>query len=275
MKALRLCLVIALTVSVIVCASQKYPSANQSSAVQSSREDAYRANNIGVALLEQFKYKEAAAQFRRALKLEPSLSLARVNLAIALYNIPEIEESLRELKVAAGLLPSSPQIHYILGLIARTQNRAPDAIAEFEQVLKIDPRDPGAGINLGQLLMQQRKYPEAIAALRSALASEPYSVTASYSLAIALTRSGQAQEGQAMMKKFQALREKPYGTTLGKEYLEQGRYAEAIASTGAEPELVDAKIRDVTFIDATSKALPNRSGTEPNLFDEDSVWRSI
>lgn len=275
MKALRPCLVMALTVSVMVCASQESPSANQSSGIQSSREEAYRANNIGVALLEQFKYKEAAAEFRRALKLEPSLSLARVNLAIALYNIPEIEESLRELKVASGLLPNSPQVHYILGLIARTQNRAPDAIAEFEQVLKMDPRDAGAGINLGQLLMQQRKYPEAIAALRSALASEPYSVTASYSLAIALTRSGQTQEGQAMMKKFQALREKPYGTTLGKEYLEQGRYAEAIASTGAEPELVDAKIPDVTFTDATANALPNRSGTEPNSFDEDSIWRSI
>src|SRR4029077_6406747 len=134
------------------------------------------------------------------------------------------EDALRELKASANLSPSSPQIHYVLGLIARGQNRVADAISEFQQVLKSDPGDPATNINLGQLFMQQRKYPEAIAALRSALASEPYSVTASYSLAIALTRSGQAQEGQAMMKKFQALREKPYGTTLGKEYLEQGRY---------------------------------------------------
>jgi len=275
MKALRLCLVMALTVSVIVCASQMSPSANQSSGIQSSREEAYRANNIGVALLEQFKYKEAAAEFRRALKLQPSLSLARVNLAIALYNIPEIEESLRELRIASVLLPNSPQVHYILGLIARTQNRAPEAIAEFEQVLKIDPRDTGAGINLGQLLMQQRKYPEAIASLRSALASEPYSVTASYSLAIALTRSGQAQEGQAMMKKFQALREKPYGTTLGKEYLEQGRYAEAIASTGAEPELVDAKIPDVTFTDATSGVMPKLTDTEPKANAGSAIGQSF
>ena len=32
------------------------------------REEAYRANNIGVALLEQFKPKEASDAFKRALQ---------------------------------------------------------------------------------------------------------------------------------------------------------------------------------------------------------------
>ncbi|HYL99838.1 MAG TPA: tetratricopeptide repeat protein, partial [Blastocatellia bacterium] len=36
-----------------------------------AKEAAYKANNIGVALLEQFKYDEGAEQFRRALKLDP------------------------------------------------------------------------------------------------------------------------------------------------------------------------------------------------------------
>src|SRR5262245_19995145 len=104
-------------------------SANQRSPSQPSREDAYRANNIGVALLEQFKYNEAAEEFRRALKVEPSLTLARVNLGIALFNEPDLNGALRELTAAAKLLPSSPQVHYMLGLIARAQNRVPDAFA--------------------------------------------------------------------------------------------------------------------------------------------------
>ncbi|HJZ68137.1 MAG TPA: FG-GAP-like repeat-containing protein, partial [Blastocatellia bacterium] len=226
-------------------------------------EDAYRANNVGVALLEQFKYKEAADQFRRALKLDPGMSLARVNLAIALYNLPDIEGALREAKAAAEALPGSPQGHYVLGLIARSQNRMADAIEEFTRVLRIDPRDPGTNINLGQLYMQQRKYPEAIAAFRAALASEPYSITATYNLAIALTRSGERQEGQTMMQRFQTLRAKGYGTTIGQNYLEQGRYAEAIASTGAEAELIDAATPEVTFTDASSSVLPKLAATEP------------
>src|SRR6266567_4589307 len=251
------------------------PSADQNTTLQSSREDAYRANNIGVALLEQFNYKEAAAEFRQALKLEPSLALARVNLGIALYNLPDADGALRELKAAADVLPASPQVHYVLGLIARSQNRTVEGIAEFQRVLQIDPGDPGANINLGQLYMQQRKYAEAIASFRVALGNEPYNVTATYNLAMALTRSGDRSEGMAMMQKFQVLRSKGYATTIGQNYLEQGRYAEAIASTGAEPGLVDAAKPDVIFTDATSSILPKTPGTGPGSISKEPDWGSL
>src|SRR5262249_12676793 len=116
-------------------------------------------------------------------------------------------------------------------------------------------------INIGQLQMQQRKYPEAIAAFRTALASEPASVTATYNLAMALTRSGERQEGQTMMQKFQVLRQAPYATTVGQNYLEQARYAEAISSTGAE--VVDAATPDVAFSDATSSMLSGILAAKP------------
>ena len=251
--------------TVLLPAAFVFTSTAQNPPAQSTREDAYRANNIGVALLEQFKYREAATEFRQALKVEPSLALARVNLGIALYNLPDLDAAQRELKAAADALPDSPQAHYMLGLIAKSQNRAVDGIAEFQRVLQIDARDPGTNINIGQLHMQQRKYPEAIAAFRIALASEPASVTSTYNLAMALTRSGDRQEGQAMMQKFQVLRQAPYATTVGQNYLEQGRYAEAISSTGAEAEMVDATIPDVTFSDATSSMLPGIPAAQPSV----------
>src|SRR4029078_5065323 len=123
-----------------------------------AREEAYRANNLGVALLEQFKHKEGAEQFRRALTLDPRLALARTNLAIALYNVPDLVAAQKEAEAAALASPHAPQPHYILGLIARQQNRPDDAIAAFQRVLKIDPRDVGANVQLGQLYLQQRKF---------------------------------------------------------------------------------------------------------------------
>ena len=251
-----------------------YPAADPSVNIQSSREDAYRANNIGVALLEQFNHKEAAVEFRRALRIDPSYTVARVNLGIALYNTPDVDGAAREMKTAAGLLPGIPQVHYMLGLIARAQNRTDEAIAAFQEAQRIDPRDPAIKVNLGQLFLQQRKYPEAIEVLRSAIASEPYNVTATYSLAMSLIRSGKAQEGQAMMKTFQELREKPYAKVLGKDYLEQGQYAEAIASTGAEAELVDAGTPEVTFTEATSSVLTTAPAPEPRDLNE-NLWRSL
>src|SRR6185369_6851555 len=215
-----------------------------------------RANNIGVALLEQFKHKEAADAFRRALQLDPALALARINLGIALFNMPDLPAAQKELQAAIAAAPSAPQPHYVLGLAAKTQNKADEAIASFQKVLQIDAKDVGANVNLGQLYAQQRKYAEAIAVLRTAVAMEPYNATALYNLGTSLIRAGQREEGQKVVAQFQELRQRGTGTTLGPNYLEQGRYAEAVASTGAEPELVDKRTPEVVFTDATAGVLP-------------------
>jgi tetratricopeptide (TPR) repeat protein len=233
----------------------------QATPAPASREDAYRANNIGVALLEQFKYKEGADSFRRALQLDPKLSLARINLAIALYNVPDAAGAQREAQAAAVAAPAAPQAPYILALLAKSQSRAEDAVAALQRVLKIDPSDVGANVNLGQIYSQQRKYAEAIAAFRTALAAEPYNATALYNLGTALLRAGQRDEGQQVIARFQELRQRGSGTTLGQNYLEQGRYAEAVASTGAEPELIERATPSVAYADATAAVLPSAPGT--------------
>jgi len=132
-----------------------------------AREEAYRANNIGVALLEQYKHKEAADAFKRALQLDPGLTLARINLGIALFNMPDLPAAQRELQSAATAAPNAPQPHYVLGLLAKAQNKPVEAIASFQKVLAIDPQDVGANVNLGQLYAQQRKYTEAVMCLAS------------------------------------------------------------------------------------------------------------
>ena len=244
-----------------------------------AREDAYRANNQGVALLEQFKFKEASDAFKRALQLAPDLALARINLGIALFNVPDLPAATRELQAASTATPSAPQPPYLLGLAAKTQNKPEEAITYFQKVLRIDANDVGANVNLGQLYAQQRKYAEAVAVLRTAIAAEPYNATALYNLGTALIRSGQREEGQKVIAQFQELRQRGSGTTLGTNYLEQGRYAEAVASTGAEPDLVDKNTPNVVFTDATATVLPGdrdwapadvKDGGAVVLFDYDS-----
>jgi tetratricopeptide (TPR) repeat protein len=232
----------------------------QAAQTADKREEAYRANNIGVALLEQFKYREGADAFRRALQLDPRLTLARINLAIALYNVPDAAGAQREAQSATALAPDAPQPHYILGLIAKAQNRAEDALSSFQRVLRIDPADVGANINTGQIYLQQRRYAEAVAAFRAAIAVEPYNGTALYNLGTALLRAGQREEGQRVIQRFQELRQRGSGTTIGQNYLEQGRYGEALASTGAEAELVDRTTPPVTFTNATSTFLSAPAG---------------
>ncbi|HEX3084251.1 MAG TPA: FG-GAP-like repeat-containing protein, partial [Pyrinomonadaceae bacterium] len=220
------------------------------------REAAYRANNLGVALLEQYKAKEAAESFQRSLAIDPDLRLAQINLAIALYYIPDPDAARRAAEKALRNDPRAPQPHYILGLIARTDNRYDDAIKEFQDVLTIDIADAATNVNLGQIYVQEKKYDQAIPAFRKALAAEPYNEAALYNLGILLTRTGAREEGQRVLRKFQELQQSGAGTKIGTAYLEGGHYAEAIVSTGAEPDLVDRKTPEIKFVDASDTLLP-------------------
>ncbi|HEY8560785.1 MAG TPA: FG-GAP-like repeat-containing protein [Pyrinomonadaceae bacterium] len=235
------------------------------------REAAYRANNVGVARLEQFNHKEGAEDFRRALELAPDLKIARINLAISLFNTQDMEAARAAAKTAAEIAPESPQPFYVLGMIARNENRVEEAVANFERVIAFDAGDVGANVNLGQLLIQQRKYKESAVYFRRALDAEPYNVTAMYNLATALLRSEAREEGLQLMKRFQALRESGAATNIGLNYLEQGRYAEALTSTGAEGDLVDKTAPAIVFqpvnvgLSDVSARVPKTAPTEKNL----------
>ena len=229
------------------------------------REEAYRQNNLGVAQLEQFNYREGAEAFGRALALDPQLKIAQINRAIALFNLQDIEAALTAAQTAAKNSPESPQPVYILGLIAKNQNRADDAVAAFKRVLEIDSQDVGANVNLGQLYVQQKKSAEAITAFRTAIAAEPYNATALYNLATALLRSNAREEGQRLMTRFQTLRQSGAATSIGQNYLEQGRYAEAIVSTGAETGLVDKAEPKVAFQETNIGLQSARPKDSPRL----------
>jgi tetratricopeptide (TPR) repeat protein len=261
--------------SVFIALRQIFPSINFSKAAAQTkkeisppnREDAYRANNIGVAQLEQFNYKEASEAFRRALAIEPKLAIAQINLAIALFNLQEIEAAQQAAQTASELAPERLQPIYILGLIARNQNRAEDAINYFQKILASDPQDVGANINVGQIYLSQRKYAEASAFFRRALEAEPYNSTALYNLATVLLRTGARAEGQQLMGRFQTLRNSGAATSIGQNYLEQGRYAEAVASTGAEADLVDKTEPKVTFQEANIGLPLARPKSAPMFYD--------
>jgi tetratricopeptide (TPR) repeat protein len=225
-----------------------------------ARERAYRANNRGIALLERFQYPEAAAAFRDALAIDDRLGIVRLNLSLALLHAQDLTGADREALEAANLLQAAPQPPYVRGLIARAENRPDDARREFERVRAIDAGDVGTNVNLGQLLIEQRRYDEAIGYLRAAVAAEPYNVTASYNLGLALTRQGQEGAGRDELSRAQTLRSLGYAVTYGSGYLEQGRYAEAIASTGAEPDLVDPAPSRAMFVATVIGSLDGTAG---------------
>jgi Tfp pilus assembly protein PilF len=240
-------------------------------------ERAYRANNRGVALLEQFNYDGATAAFREALKVSPDMGIAQLNLGIALFYGGKNAEAAGAARGAVARLPGSPTSHYVAGLIAKADNRLDDASAGFERVLQLDPGDAGTKIQLGQIRTQERRYVDAIPLFQAALTAEPYNVTAAYSLALALTRAGRPDEAREAMQRFETLRSSAYGITYAQVYLSQGRYAEALTSTGNERPLVSPAIPAARFKDVSGDILPAGASIPPasqtsggiTLFDAD------
>ena len=225
------------------------------------RERAYRANNVGVALLEQLKYPEAAVAFRDALGIDNTLAIGHFNLALALMYEQDLEGAAKEAADAARRMPDAPGPPYVLALVARALNKNDEARAQLEKVRAIDAADIGATVNLAQIDLEDQRFEQAAQALQPIVAREPYHVTASYVLGLALTRGGKADEGQALLQRAQELRRANYAVTFGTGYLEQGRYAEAIASTGAEPELVDQQMPKATFAATTVQPPTPESST--------------
>lgn len=214
-----------------------------------AREAAYRENNLGVALLEQFRFADAVSAFERAVATDPTLGLARVNLVIAHLYVPDHDAARREAEAALEALPDSLHLNYILGLVARAEGRAEDAIPYLKKVLEEDPKDLGANLTLGQSYLQLRRFEDAVEVFQVAAAAEPYNVSAAYNLGVALNRAGKREEAREALQAFQVLRDSAYKTSLGSAYLEQGKYAEALASTGAEAGSVDEATPRVSFVE--------------------------
>ena len=217
-----------------------------------AREAAYRENNRGVAALEQYAYEDAAARFRAAIALDDRVDLPHLNLPLALYYVPDLDAAADAAAAAVRRVPDSPHAFYVQGLIARGRRDLAAATAAFERVRALDPDDVGALVNLAQIDLQERRLDRAVETFRTAVAREPFNATATYGLGQALIRSGAAEEGADVMRRFEELRATAAAITYSQTYLEQGRYAEAIVSTGLEPDLIDPATPPVRFVDQTT-----------------------
>ena len=213
-----------------------------SGAGHATREDAYRANNLGVARLEQYDYDAAARRFARRSSISPiSRSRASTWRSRCFYAATCRTRAARR-AAAAARLPPAPQPPFVLGLIARRPRTAPtEAVAAFARVLAARSRaTPAADSARPDSTCRSGGTPRRSRCFQAALAAEPYNVTAAYSLATGADARGPTEERRGRDAAVSAAARQPVRrSTYSQTYLEQGRYAEAIASTGAEPELVD------------------------------------
>jgi tetratricopeptide (TPR) repeat protein len=222
-------------------------------------DEATRHESRGVALLEQFRFAEAAAEFEEVVRLAPDSGPGYLNLGIAYFNERDFERSRAALERALVLIPESPYVHYNLGLIDKLQGETESAVAAFEKVRALDPRDAMTHYYLGTLYANLGRLDEAEASLRRALELQPGNESAHFSLGNVLIRQGRREEGQKELEVFRELKESmpAEAASAGLQYTELGRYAEAMEEAAAtlQPARAEA-IREtaIEFREASGEA---------------------
>lgn len=108
------------------------------------------AINMGGALILQRKWSKAVKVLKRAVEVSPDNVLLWTNLAAAYLGRLETSgpkhqaRAIAAYEKALGLDPSTPNVHYHLGLIYKQQGNLSRSSAMFQRALEVNPEDRDA-----------------------------------------------------------------------------------------------------------------------------------
>ncbi len=194
----------------------------QPPAAVDQRGEAIRLNNVGVAYMGQQRFADAEAMFARALTLNASSDVARLNRAIALYYLQRYEEARGLLQTFARAHPEDARTWYNLGLVYKTQGQSQEAMEAFRRAVAIDPRDADARYFLGASAAQLQQHQPAIEAFQQALRLNPYHASAEFGIAGSYRRLGNMEQARQHMLSFQQITQNKLGAAMGLAYGDQG-----------------------------------------------------
>jgi tetratricopeptide (TPR) repeat protein len=88
---------------------------------------------LGDTLMRLHRSGEAIPYLEHAMRLQPSISIAHLDLGVIYEGQGRRDDAVRELKTAEGLSPGDPSIHWRLGRFYASIGRKAEAKAEFDK----------------------------------------------------------------------------------------------------------------------------------------------
>jgi tetratricopeptide (TPR) repeat protein len=176
--------------------------------IQQKPDSAVAHNVLGTVFQRQGKLEEATEEFKAALKIEPGLVVAGLNLGQILIAQKRYQAAMVYLE---DTLKSSPppdleeRLRSTLG-VAQAENGDSDlAINTLEQVIKSHPNAADAYFNLATVYAKKGLsvgYAKAIANFEEALRIDPHYYEARYSLAKVLVEAGQFSKAVSYLSAY-------------------------------------------------------------------------
>lgn len=157
----------------------------------------------GFALERLNNYKAAAADYHRALALNPDDVTARLRVAEMLIEDKQTPEAIPHLERLIRLAPDDPRVQSRLGMCRVLEGKPEEARRLMEAGAARLPADPALAVALAQLDVQEGRGAEAEARLRKVLAGDRADTEARYTLAPALRLQGKTGEAEAELKLYE------------------------------------------------------------------------
>jgi len=169
------------------------------------------AHKLNAEALEmQGKWEPAQLEYEEMIRREPTARGIHFLLGRLLLSRPDPpqdanerakQEFLKELQID----PSNAGAEYILGELARRDEKWDESISRFSQATKLNPNFAEAYLGWGFSLVTLKRYEEAISPLRAAERLMPGNPEVHHTLATALQRSGHKEEAEKEFAIHQSL----------------------------------------------------------------------
>jgi tetratricopeptide (TPR) repeat protein len=164
------------------------------------------------------RHGEAIEASKKAVSLRPSAE-SYFNIGLASYYLKNYREAAENYRQAIRLDPyNAADAHYALGLVYRDWNRPEDEIQAYKQAIKLKPDYVSAYERLGSRYLRSKKYPEAIETFKQLGALKPGDATPANSMGEAYLEMGLLSDAVSAFRN--AIQLKP---DFGKAYYNLGK----------------------------------------------------
>jgi eukaryotic-like serine/threonine-protein kinase len=136
--------------------------AQQAAVVDPQLSDVHIA--LGLIAGNKFDYREAAREFKEAVRLEPTSAIAwdYLSWALAYQHPPDLDSAEKASRESLRLGLSTMSAYYHLGRVLFLQKRYDEAATAFKQAASISPDSSTPNFGLAQLYLAQGDYAQAM-----------------------------------------------------------------------------------------------------------------
>jgi pentatricopeptide repeat protein len=180
----------------------------------------------GSRLADQWQWGKAESEYRRAVELNPNLSMAHRSYSAILAILGRHAEAIEEAKLGRQLDPLSPSAATRVGYRLIWGRRYDEAISALRQALEIDPNFGGAYGLLGYAYAGKGMHREAIEAYKKSMELDGVRTSEQIYLGASYAKAGERDKALAILNEMQ--------TT--KEYVSPGELPVLLGALGMKDE---------------------------------------